>query len=173
MPFPGPDQYGAYEVQSFSMGKNARGQIVAIAKLLPSGVGKIIDAAKKHTLFSIRRQLTAHDYVDGAPNKHKKSFGDWLDDTLLAMQVLTSVSNDELYETDAPDLPVATQTAETYNNFRQWLEWDGQLCSNYAYWYFQARRKDRRLRSRMLGKAQSRSHSKVSIRSRKQTCLMR
>ena len=67
-------------------GKDARGQIVAIAKLLPSGVGKIIDAAKKHTLFSIRRQLTAHDYVDGAPNKHKKSFGDWLDDTLLAMR---------------------------------------------------------------------------------------
>jgi len=60
-----------------------------------------------------------------APSKHKKSFGDWLDDTLLAMQVSTSVSNDELYDTDAPDLPVATQTAETYNNFRQWLEWDG------------------------------------------------
>jgi hypothetical protein len=35
-------------------------------------LGKIIDAAKKHTLFSMRRQVTAHDYVDGAPNKHKK-----------------------------------------------------------------------------------------------------
>ena len=45
VPFPGPDQCGAYEVQSFSMGKNARGQIVAVAKLLPNGVGKIIDAA--------------------------------------------------------------------------------------------------------------------------------
>jgi hypothetical protein len=40
--FTGPDQCGAYEVQSFSMGKNARGQIVAVAKLLPIGVGKII-----------------------------------------------------------------------------------------------------------------------------------
>ena len=151
VPFPGPDQCGAYEVQSFSMGKNARGQIVAVAKLLPNGVGKIIDAAKKHTLFSIRRQLTAHDYVDGAPNKHKKSFGDWLDDTLLAMQVLTSVSNDELYDTDAPDLPVATQTAETYNNFRQWLEWDGRPCSNYAYWYFQARWKDQQVTLKDVG----------------------
>ena len=114
-------------------------------------LGKIIDAAKKQPLFSIRRQLTAHDYVDGAPNKHKKSFGDWLDDTLLAMQVFTSVSNDELYDTDAPDLPVATQTAETYNNFRQWLEWDGRPCSNYAYWYFQARWKDQQVTLKDVG----------------------
>ena len=72
VPFPGPDQCGAYEVQSFSMGKNARGQVIAVAKLLPRGVGRIILAASKPTLFSMRRELTAHDYVDGAPNKHKK-----------------------------------------------------------------------------------------------------
>ena len=67
------------------------------------------------------------------------------------MQVLTSVSNDELYDTDAPDLPVATQTGETYNNFRQWLEWDGRPCSNYAYWYFQARWKDRQVTLKDVG----------------------
>ncbi len=150
-PFPGPDQCSAYEVQSFSMGKNARGQIIAVAKLLPRGVGKIILGASKHTLFNIRRQLTAHDYVDGAPNKHKKSFVDWVDDTLLAMQVLKSVVNDELYDTDAPDLPVATQTAETYNNFRQWLEWDGRPCSNFAYWYFHARWKDQQVTLKDVG----------------------
>ena len=74
VPFPGPDQCGAYEVQAFTMGKNARGQIIAVAKLLPRGIGKIMSTAGKHTLFNIRRQLTAHDYVDGAPSKHKKSF---------------------------------------------------------------------------------------------------
>lgn len=151
VPFPGPDQCGAYEVQAFSMGKNARGQIVAIAKLLPRGVGRIILAASRHTLFSIRRQLTAHDYVNGVPNRHKKSFGVWVDDTLLTMQVLTSVVNDELYDTDAPDLPAATQTAETYNNFRQWLEWDRQPCSNFAYWYFQARWKDQQVTLKDVG----------------------
>jgi hypothetical protein len=141
--FPGPDQCGAHEVQALTMGKNARGQIVAVAKLQPSGVGKIILAASKHTLFNIRRQLTAHDYVDGAPKKHQKSFVDWADDTLLTMQVLKSVATDELYDTDGPDLPGgAAHTAETYNNFRQWLEWDGRPCSNFAYWYFQARWKD-------------------------------
>jgi len=151
VPFPGPDQCGAYEVQSFSMGKNARGQIVAVAKLFPSGVGKVIFAAGKHTLFSIRRQLTAHDYVDGAQNKHKKSFANWADDTLAAMQVLTNAVNDELYDTDAPDLPVATQTAETSNNFRQRLEWDGKPCSNFAFWYFQARWKDQQVTLKDVG----------------------
>ena len=55
---PGPDQCGAFEVPAFSMGKNARGQIVTVAKLFPSGVGRIIDTAKKQQLFNIRRQLT-------------------------------------------------------------------------------------------------------------------
>jgi hypothetical protein len=151
VPFPGPDQCGAYEVQSFSMGKNARGQIVAVAKLFPGGVGRIILAAGKQTLFSIRRQLTAHDYVHGSPHKHKKSFGVWVEDTGLEMQVRTNIVNDELYDTDAPDLPTATQTAETYNNFRQWLEWDGRPCSNYAYWYFQARWKDQQVTLKDVG----------------------
>jgi hypothetical protein len=142
---PGPDQCGAFEVPSFSMGKNARGQIIAVAKLFPRGVGKIIHAAGKHALFNIRRELTAHDFVDGAPSRHKKSFKVWVDDTLLTMQALTAVFNDELYDTDAPDLPPATQTAETYNNFRQWLEWEGRPCSNYAFWYFQARWKDQQV----------------------------
>jgi len=148
---PGPDQCGAFEVPAFSMGKNARGQIVAVAKLLPRGIGKIIHAAGKHALFNIRRQLTANDFVDGAPSHHKKSFKPWVDDTLGTMQVLTSVFSDELYDTDAPDLPTATQTAETYNNFRQWLEWEGRPCSNYANWYFQARWKDQQVTLKDVG----------------------
>ena len=47
--------------------------------------------------------------------------------------------------------PWPTQTAETYNNFRQWLEWDGRPCSNYAYWYFQARWKDQQVTLKDVG----------------------
>src|SRR5918993_3048995 len=63
--FPGPDQCGAHEVQSPVMGKNARGQIVAVAKLLPSGIGKILSATGKHTLFNLRREVAAYDFTDG------------------------------------------------------------------------------------------------------------
>jgi hypothetical protein len=115
------------------------------------GVGKILQAVSKHALFNIRRELTAHDFVDGVQFKHKKSFVPWGDDTLPAMQVITSAGNDELYDTDAPDLPVGTRTAETYNNFRQWLEWDKRPCSNYAYWYFQARWKDQKVTLKDVG----------------------
>jgi len=148
---PGPDRCSAFEVQAFSMGTNARGQIIAVAKLFPRGVGKVIHAAGKHALFNIRRELTANDFVDGAPSRHKKSFKVWADDTLTNMQALTAVFNDELYDTDAPDLPPATQTSETYNNFRQWLEWEGRPCSNYAYWYFQARWKDQKVTLKDVG----------------------
>jgi hypothetical protein len=148
---PGPDQCGAVEVPRFAGGMNARGQIVAVAKLLPRGIGKIIHAAGKYALFKIRRELTAHDYVDGAPHQHKKSFKPWVDDTLGTMQVLTTVFSDELYDTDAPDLPMGTQTAETYNNFRQWLEWEGRPCSNYATWYFQARSKNQQVTLKDVG----------------------
>ena len=147
--FPGPDQCGAHEVQSPLMGKNARGQIVAIAKLLPPGIGKVLSA--KHTLFNLRREVAAYDFTDGTRQAFKKSSGTWVDDTLLAMQVHTSAASDELYDTDGPDLPAGAQTAETYNNFRQWLEWDGRPCSNYAYWYWQARWKDQQVTLKDVG----------------------
>jgi hypothetical protein len=149
--FPGPDQCGAHEVQSPVMGKNARAQIVAVAKLLPSGIGKILSATGKHTLFNLRREVAAYDFTDGTRQAFKKSSGGWVDDTLQEMQVHTSAATDELYDTDAPDLPTGAQTAETYNNFRQWLEWDRRPCSNYAHWYWQARWKDQQVTLKDVG----------------------
>jgi hypothetical protein len=141
--FSGPDKCGAFEIDSFSMGKNARGQVVAVAQLLPRGIGKLL--VGKHASFKIRRQVTAHDFIDGKKHKHKKSFIEWAEDTLLGMQVLNPVTTDMLYDTDGPDLPVGMNTAETYNNFRQWVEWDGKPCSSYTYWSFQARWKDQQV----------------------------
>ena len=133
------------------MGKNARGQIVAVAKLSPPGVGKVLFATGNHTLFNLRREVAAHDFVDGTRQIGKKSSGGWVDDTLLEMQVQTSAASDELYDPDGPDLPAGTQTAETYDNFRQWLEWDRHPCSNYAYWYWQARWKDQQVTLKDVG----------------------
>lgn len=143
-PFAGA-QCGAVEVQSITMGKNARGQIVTVATLLPAGVGRVIAAAGQNALFNVRRQLTAHDFADGARQVHKKSFQVWVDDTAKAGQALTSVASDLLFDTDGPDLPMASRSAETYNNFRQWLEWDGQPCSGYASWYFRAHWKNQKV----------------------------
>jgi hypothetical protein len=151
--FTGPDECGAFVVGSFSMGENARGQVVAVAELAPKGVGKAISAAGKQLLLKFRRQLTAHDFVDGKPAVHKKSWKDWVaDDSQPGLLELDPMTDDRLFDTDGPDLPTATRTAETYNNFRQWVEWDGVPCSGYGRWYFQARWKDQKVTLKDVGR---------------------
>ncbi|QDV33749.1 hypothetical protein [Tautonia plasticadhaerens] len=152
-PFTGGESCGAFVVGSFSMGENARGQVVAVAQLAPSGVGRVISAAGKADLLAFRRQVTARDFVDGAPFASKKSFIDWApDDSLPALLTLDPGPDDRLYDTDGPDLPAGgSRTSETYNNFRQWVEWAGVPCSNYGYWYFRARWKAQKVTLKDLG----------------------
>ena len=42
-------------------------------------------------------------------------------------------------------VPVAARTSETYNNFRQWVEWAGVPWSDYGCWHFRARWKDQKV----------------------------
>ncbi len=55
------------------------------------------------------------------------------------MSVLTPDLDDKVYDTDAPNLGSAAHSYETYNNFRQWLEWNGSPASDKSPWFFQAR----------------------------------
>ena len=134
------------------MGENARGQVVAVAKLAPTGVGQVISAAGKHELFNFRRQITAHDFADGRKVVSKKSWVPWApDDSQPGMLTLDPGPDDRLFDTDGPDLPVALRSSETYNNFRQWVEWASTPCSNYAYWYFLAQWKNQKVTLKNVG----------------------
>jgi hypothetical protein len=148
----GGDVCGAFVVNSFSMGENARGQVIAIAGLSPAGVGRVISAAAMQAQFKIRRQLTSHDFVDGKKFASKKAFLPWAtDDSLPQLQTLDPGPDDRLYDTDGPDLPAGLTSAETYNNFRQWVEWSGMPCSDYGYWYFRARWKHQKVTLKEVG----------------------
>lgn len=68
-----------------------------------------------------------------------------VDDTLAAMSVLTPDLDDKVYDTDAPNLGIAPYSYETYNNFRQWLEWKGTRASDYSPWYFRTRWHDKKV----------------------------
>jgi hypothetical protein len=138
---------GAFVIDAITMGENARGQVVAVAALAPAGVGRVISAAAMHTQFKFRRQITAHDFVDGQKRADKKTFSPWAaDDSQPKLQTLDPGPDDRLYDTDGPDLPGGAQSSsETYNNFRQWLEWAGAPCSGYGLWYFRARWKDQKV----------------------------
>ena len=81
MPFTAGNSCGAFVVQAFSMGENARGQVVAVAELVPKGVGQVISAAGMGKDLRFRRQVTAHDFVDGKRDAGKKAFIPWAPDT--------------------------------------------------------------------------------------------
>lgn len=93
--------------------------MAAVAELGPAGVGRVIATAAQPQL-KFRRQVTAHDFVDGKRFASKKSFVPWADDDSQPnLLTLDPGPDDRLYDTDGPDLPVGATAAETYNNFRQ------------------------------------------------------
>ena len=58
-------------------------------------------------------------------------------------QKLTPDNQDKIYDRDAPSIgraDIATNQ-ETYNNFKQWIEWNSDKCSDEAEWYWKALRK--------------------------------
>jgi len=115
-------------------------------------VGRVISAAGMGKNLRFRRQVTAHDFVDGKRDVGKKAFIPWApDDSQPKLLTLDPGPDDRLYDTDGPDLPVAARTSETYNNFRQWVEWVGVPWSDYGYWYFRARWKDQKVTLKEVG----------------------
>jgi hypothetical protein len=151
-PFTGGEVCGAVVVPAFSMGENARGQIVAKATLEPPGVGKLISDAGKNSLLKFRRQVTAHDFADGKRAAGPKNFSPWAgDDSIDQMMTIDPGPDDALYDTDSPELPTALRTSETYNNFRQWVTFDGAPCSSYGTWFFRARWKNRKVILKEIG----------------------
>jgi hypothetical protein len=63
----------------------------------------------------------------------------WADDTSNPRYLrLTPDDADKIYDLDEPELRISRFSSETYNNFRQWVEWNGETCSEFAPWFWQA-----------------------------------
>jgi hypothetical protein len=113
----------------------ASGKIIAVATLKPAGVSKVIKAG-----WTFRRQIMAHDWQNGTKMEGTKTWTKtWADDTSNPRFLqLTPDETDKIYDLDEPELRVARFSSETYNNFRQWVEWNGETCSEFAPWFWQA-----------------------------------
>jgi hypothetical protein len=113
----------------------ASGKIIAVATLKPAGVSKVIKAG-----WTFRRQIMAHDWQNGIQMKGAKTWTKtWADDTSNPRFLrLTPDDADKIYDLDEPELRVARLSSETYNNFQQWVEWNGETCSEFAPWFWQA-----------------------------------
>jgi hypothetical protein len=120
----------------FVVSTGASGKIIAVATLKPPGVSKVIKAG-----WTFRRRIMARDWRDGIKFKSAKTWTDtWADDTSVpTYRRLTPDEGDKIYDLDEPDLRFGMFSSETYNNFQQWVEWNGETCSDFAPWFWQAR----------------------------------
>ena len=135
----GSDSLGAIEYLNFAQIHQVAGKIVAVASIQPAGIHNVVASG-----WVLKRERMTHDWVDGSKSnpgngKSNQWNTDWVDDTLTGMSVLTPDLDDKVYDTDAPNLGIAAHSYETYNNFRQWLEWNGGPASDKSPWFFQAR----------------------------------
>lgn len=111
----------------------ASGKVALVATLLPKGIRKVIKFG-----LAFQRQVWSHNWSDG--QKTNKFNNTWTRDTskVYYLRLLPDVNNN-IYDTDSPDIRWGQRSYETYNNFRQWIEWNQKKISDYALWYWQAR----------------------------------
>jgi hypothetical protein len=111
----------------------AAGKVAPVATLSPRGVNAVVSGGWK-----IERQVDSRDWLDGVPagRTTKTWTGDTSGPNYLRLKPDTT---DKIYDLDAPDIRWGQKSSETYNNFRQWVTWNGTTCSDYALWFWQAR----------------------------------
>jgi hypothetical protein len=132
---------------SFDGGKQAAGKVIPIGEITPAGVHAVVKSG-----WEFKRERMSHDWDDGVKSSPGNGTSDywntaWVDDTSpSSWKKLTPDADDKIYDNDAPNIAgFGTNDSETYNNFRQWVEWNaadadtGGKCSDKAEWYWQGR----------------------------------
>jgi hypothetical protein len=110
----------------------ASGKIAAVATLSPKGVGQIVKAG-----WTFERQVWSHNWLDGV--MASSTTQNWKKDTSRPAYLrLTPDNGDKIYDVDGPDLRWGQFSSETYNRFRQWIEWNAEKCSEDAHWHWRA-----------------------------------
>jgi len=135
--YDGTENLGA---KTYNGGKKGVGKVVPVATITPGGVRAIVKSS-----WAFKRERMSHDWDDGnqsSPGNGPKNYWNtaWVDDTSLAQfQKLVPDSSDKIYDRDAPNIASFgnKKTSETYNNFREWTEWNGEACSDKAEWHWQ------------------------------------
>lgn len=122
-----------YPGDRYVLDMGARGKIVAVATLTPSGVHNVVTSG-----YTFRRERWTAQWANGRPGNQTTT--GWVDDSSLpALLRLTPDANDRIYDTDGPNINSSTSSYEIYHNFRQRVEWHSERCSDYGPWYFRAR----------------------------------
>ena len=122
---------------TFNGGKEGRGKVVPVAEITPKGIHDVVKSG-----WAFKRERISHDWKDGVKNTADNYWNTiWQPDTSAAFaQKLIPDSDDKIYDRDAPNVMAAGLVDyETYNNFREWIEWRSEKCSDHEGWYYQGR----------------------------------
>lgn len=130
--FDGTEKLGAV---TYDDGKQAAGKIAASAKITPRGIHRVVTKGWK-----FRRQKHGVRFANGKVDLKWPTWGDGADDSKPQFLKLTPDAEDQIYDIDAPTIGGArwNETNEAYINFRQWVEWNGERCSDFEPWYWRA-----------------------------------
>lgn len=98
--------------------------------LSPKGVGEVIKKG-----WDIKRERQSLIVVDG---KEKQREDSWTDDDAHDQDEILSPVNDRLYVIDNPSCSREYDAVSitVMRNFREWVNWNGERCSDYASWYY-------------------------------------
>lgn len=121
-----------YPGDRYVQNMGTRGKIVVIATLSPPGVHNVVSSG-----WVFRRERWTRQWSNGREGDQSSS--GWTDDTSNAEFLrLAPDDNDRIYDTDGPDIRWGSRSYEIYHNFRQWIEWRSERCSDYRCWHFRA-----------------------------------
>lgn len=132
------DQTEKLGAKAYDNGKKAVGKVVPVAQITPKGVHNVVKSG-----WGFKREMKGHVWVDGVRLTSDPRFWttNWVDDTSdIAFQNLIPDADDKIYDRDAPNIAgFGTTDSEIYYNFRQWVEWNNERCSDNASWYWKGR----------------------------------
>ena len=121
-----------YPGNRYVLNMHTRGRMVAVATLTPAGVNRVVASG-----WAFRRERFTKQWASGHDGDQTTT--GWIDDTSHAENVrLVPDANDKIYDTDGPDIRWGQRSYEIYHNFRQWVEWHSERCSDYGNWHFRA-----------------------------------
>jgi hypothetical protein len=132
--YDGTEELGA---KSYNGGNSGVGKVVPIATITPLGVNAVVKGAG----WNFRRDKLRHDFVNGVKIDSRYDTTWQGDDTDVSFKNQTPDANDKIYDRDAPNITGADgiDSIERYDNFREYVQWNGDMCSDYTGWCYQAR----------------------------------
>lgn len=121
-------------------GNTAAGKICAVGTITPAGVHNVVQAG-----WNFRRDMWRHDFADGTKINSRYDSTWQGDDSKDTFKTSTPDNTDKIYDIDGPSIGdpsvpgLGKDSYERYDNYREYIQWNGDMCADYTGWYWEGR----------------------------------